>query len=324
MEVLLRLLTFAPIMKTNQAFVKWGLFILLCFIWGSSFELMKIGLYENHDLSKPILSSWQVASLRLVSAGLVVLPFIGFAMKRVRRDELGYIALSGILGSFIPAFLFTIALTRVDGALGGALNSLTPVFVILIAFLFFRKKIATKAYIGIGIALLGSALLFYFSAGKGESTFKNIDYALYCVLATVFYGLNVNMVNKVLGNTHPVAVGIIAFAALLIPSAIALYYFGYFSLPLSESKYIIATLASVVLGILGTTVASVLFYYLIQKAGYLFASLVTYGIPFIAQFWGWVNGEKVDIYRLLGLLIILVGIYIATQVKKEQQNLTQT
>jgi drug/metabolite transporter (DMT)-like permease len=66
-------------------------------------------------------------------------------------------------------------------------------------------------------------------------------------------------------------------------------------------------------------VASVLFYYLIQKAGYLFASLVTYGIPFIAQFWGWVNGEKVDLYRILGLLVILGGIYLATQVKKEEQ-----
>jgi drug/metabolite transporter (DMT)-like permease len=146
-----------------------------------------------------------------------------------------------------------------------------------------------------------------------------MSFAWYCILATVFYGLNVNMVNKVLQGTHPVAIGVIAFAALLIPAGIVLYWTGYFNLPLGESKYIIATIASVVLGIFGTTVASVLFYYLIQKAGYLFASMVTYGIPFIAQFWGWINGEKVDIYRILGLLVILGGIYLATQVKKEEQ-----
>ena len=307
-------------MKTNKSLVKWGLFIVLCIIWGSSFELMKIGLYENHDLSKPILTSWQVAALRLVSAGLIVLPFIAYARKRIETSKLGYISLSGILGSFFPAFLFTIAETKIDGAFAGALNSLTPVFVILIAFLFFRKKIAPKAYMGIGIALFGSALLFYFSwKGRDNSSLGNIDFAWFCVLATVFYGLNVNMVNKVLSGTHPIAIGVVAFATLLIPSAIALYFTGYFNLPLSESKYVIATMASVVLGVFGTTVASVLFYYLVQKAGYLFASLVTYGIPFVAQFWGWMNGEKVDIYRILGLFIILGGIYLATQVKKEDQ-----
>ncbi|NOT51853.1 MAG: DMT family transporter [Chitinophagaceae bacterium] len=307
-------------MKRSKALTKWGLFIILSFIWGSSFELMKIGLFENHDLSKPILTSWQVAALRLVSAGLVVLPFIAFARRKVPPKDMGYVALSGVLGSFFPAFLFTIAETKIDGAFAGALNSLTPVFVILIAFLFFRKKIAPKAYLGIGIAFIGSALLFYFTwKGHGASSLGDISFAWYCVLATAFYGLNVNMVNKVLSGTHPVAIGVIAFATLLIPAAVVLYFTGYFNLPLGESKYIIATVASVVLGIFGTTLASVLFYYLIQKAGYLFASMVTYGIPFIAQFWGWVNGEHVDIYRILGLLIILGGIYLATQVKKEEQ-----
>lgn len=307
-------------MKRNRALTKWGLFIILSFIWGSSFELMKIGLFESHDLSKPILTSWQVAALRLVSAGLVVLPFIAFARKKVPAKDMGYVALSGVLGSFIPAFLFTIAETKIDGSFAGALNSLTPVFVILIAFIFFRKKIAAKAYLGIGIAFIGSALLFYFTwKSHGTSSLGDINFAWYCVLATAFYGLNVNMVNKVLSGTHPVAIGVIAFAALLIPSAVVLYFTGYFNLPLGESKYIIATAASVVLGIFGTTLASVLFYYLIQKAGYLFASMVTYGIPFIAQFWGWINGEEVDEYRILGLIIILGGIYLATQVKKEEQ-----
>ena len=281
---------------------------------------MKMGLFENHDLSKPILTSWQVAAIRLVAAGLVVLPFISFGLKRVQRSKLGYVSLSGILGSFFPAFLFTIAETKIDGAFAGALNSLTPVFVILIALLFFRKRIAVKAYTGISIALLGSVLLFYFTWKGGDITsLGNIHFAWFCVIATVFYGLNVNMVNKVLSDTHPLAVGIIAFVSLLIPSFIALYFTGYFNLPLGESKYMIATLASIVLGVFGTTIASVLFYYLIQKAGYLFASMVTYGIPFIAQFWGWINGEKVNVYRILSLLIMLGGIYIATLVKKEEQ-----
>lgn len=307
-------------MKVSRVFTKWGLFLLLSFIWGSSFELMKLGLFENHDQSKPLLTSWQVAALRLVSAGLVVAPFIHLYLRKTDRSKLGYIALSGILGSFIPAFLFTIAETRIDGAFAGTLNSLTPVFVILIAVFFFRKKITARTYGGIGIALLGSVIVFYFNwKDKGGGSLGNTSFAWYCVLATVFYGLNVNMVNKVLKGVSPLAVGVIAFSALLIPSLIVLYSTHYFDLPLGEAKYIRATIASVVLGVFGTTVASVLFYALIQKAGYLFASMVTYGIPFVAQFWGWMNDEKVDVFRLLGLLVILTGIYIATLVKKEEQ-----
>ena len=91
-------------MKNSLTFSKWGLFILISFIWGSSFELMKLGLFENHDLSKPILSSWQVASLRLVSAGLVLVPFVPRYLKKIAAADLRYIAFSGLLGSLIPAF----------------------------------------------------------------------------------------------------------------------------------------------------------------------------------------------------------------------------
>ena len=304
-------------MKKSLIFTKWGLFILISLIWGSSFELMKLGLFENHDLSRPILSSWQVAALRLVSAGLVLVPFVPRYLKKVSSYDLRYIALSGILGSLIPAFLFTLAETKIDGAFAGTLNSLTPVFVILVAALFFHKKISNQSLAGILIAFIGSALVFYFNwSDHGSNSLGNVSFALFCVLATFFYGLNVSMVDKAMSKTNPLAVAVIAFASLIIPAFIALYISGYFSLPLGETKYLIATLASVTLGIVGTTIASLLFYYLIQKAGYLFASMVTYGVPFIAQFWGWVNGEKVDAFTLLGLLIILIGIYVATNVKK--------
>jgi len=308
-------------MKNSLTITKWGLFLLISFIWGSSFELMKLGLFENHDLSKPILSSWQVASLRLVSAGLVLVPFVPRYLKKIATADLRYIALSGIIGTLIPAFLFTLAETKIDGAFAGTLNSLTPGFVIIVAAFFFSKKITSQSLRGIIVAFIGSAIVFYFNwSNHGRNSLGNVSFAWFCVLATFFYGLNVNMVDKVMANTHPMAVAVIAFASLVIPAFIALYITGYFSLPLGESKYIIATLASVTLGIIGTTVASLLFYKLMQKAGYLFASMVTYGIPFIAQFWGWINGEKVDIFTLLGLLIILLGIFIATKVRNTVAN----
>ncbi|MBS1760194.1 MAG: DMT family transporter [Bacteroidetes bacterium] len=305
-------------MEKGSTIIKWVLFISVAFIWGSSFELMKLGLFENHDLSKPVLTSWQVAALRLTAAGLVLIPFIRPSLKKTSKKDIGYIALSGVLGSFIPSFLFTLSETKIDGAFAGTLNSLTPVFVIVIALFFFKKKITAKAYTGILIALIGSTLVFYFNwRDHGSNSLGVISFALFSILATAFYGLNVNMMNKVLSETHPLATAVIALVTILIPSAVVLYLTGYFSLPLGESKYILATLSSVTLGAIGTSLASVLFYALIQRAGYLFASMVTYGTPFIAQFWGWINGEKVDIFRIIGLIIILIGIYIATQVKKD-------
>jgi drug/metabolite transporter (DMT)-like permease len=74
-----------------------------------------------------------------------------------------------------------------------------------------------------------------------------------------------------------------------------------------------STIASSVLGILGTALASVLFYILVKKAGGLFASLVTYGIPFVAILWGVYYGEKVTYMQVIALGIILFGVYLANR-----------
>jgi drug/metabolite transporter (DMT)-like permease len=69
--------------------------------------------------------------------------------------------------------------------------------------------------------------------------------------------------------------------------------------------------ASIGLGIVGSAVATALFYLLVQKAGGLFASLVTYGIPFIALFWGFIYGEKVTVVEIACLGVILCGVFLA-------------
>jgi drug/metabolite transporter (DMT)-like permease len=75
--------------------------------------------------------------------------------------------------------------------------------------------------------------------------------------------------------------------------------------------------ASAVLGVMGTAVATILFYWLIKRTGGLFASMVTYGIPFVALFWGVLAGEKITVGQVVGLAVILVGVYITTRWKSE-------
>ena len=295
----------------NNKFVNWLLFGILCFIWGSSFELMKLGMFENHDLSKPVLTPYQVAAIRIMFAGLVMLPFAYKAIKTIPKNVLQYIVISGLIGSFFPAFLFCIAETKIGGGIAGSLNSLTPLFVIVVGTLFFNINTTTQKVLGVVIGLAGSIFLIY--ANSLDQHINNFLYIGFVIIATVLYGFNVNMVVKKLTGVPSIQIAAIAFSFLIIPSFIILIYTGYFSLNLFESKFILATGASATLGILATAIASILFYSLMKKAGGLFASTVTYGIPFVAIGWGLLNGEHITVYHVIGLIIILCGVYLANK-----------
>ena len=287
----------------RERLINWGLFILLCVVWGSSFRLMKEG--------NRFIDPYQVASLRIFSAGLVLAPFAFKAIRTIPRNKIFLAILSGLLGSFFPAYLFTIAQTRIDSSLAGILNALTPLFTVIIGVMFFRLKAAPNKWLGIIIGFVGLALL-PFAANKGISL-RDFSYSLLILLATIFYGVNVNMVGNYLRTVNSLNIAALAFVFLMIPSAIILYVTGYFELDLSNENIIKATTASAVLGVMGTALASTLFYILLKRAGALFASTVTYGIPFVAIFWGLIDNETITIWQVGCLGIILSGVYLTNR-----------
>ncbi len=294
--------------ERNGSLMNWGIFILLSFIWGSSFILMKLGLYDAEG--QPALSAYQVAALRLLSAGLVLVPFALKSFKEIPGNKRGFVILSGLLGSFFPAFLFCIAETKIDSALAGALNALTPAFVIVTGFLLYRTKTSAIKIAGVLIALTGSFLLLYTRSRKIND---DTSYAGFVLIATVLYGINVNMVRRNLQQVGSLAIATMAFVFLTIPSLIVLWATGFFQLPLTQAVYVKATLASVVLGVGGTAIASILFYVLVKRAGGVFASMVTYGIPFIAIFWGLIYKEEINWLQVACLGVILAGVYVANK-----------
>lgn len=282
--------------------VNWALFFLLALIWGSSFILMKAGMSS--------LTPYQVASLRILSAGLVLIPFARKALSEAPKNKLVLVILSGLLGSFFPAYLFCIAETKIDSSLAGMLNALTPFFTILVGIAFFRLRLQSKKVVGVVIGFAGLCLLV---APELTLGFQNFSYSLFVLAATIFYGLNVNMVSRHMQGIGSLNIASLAFVFLIIPSLIILYFTGYFALPLREKPLLIATLASFVLGILGTAAGSILFYMLVKRAGALFASMVTYGIPFIAVLWGVWYGEMVTLFQMGCLGIILLGVYLVNK-----------
>lgn len=283
----------------NRNLINWMLFILLSLIWGSSFILMKLGLKQ--------LSAYQVAALRILSAGLILLPVTLKHVRSIPAKKLFIIFLSGSLGSLIPAFLFCIAEEKIDSALAGMLNSLTPVFVIITGAVFFKNKVPANKITGICISFTGCVfLLFSKSHLQANQPFSSVALI---ILATVFYGFNVNMVSKNLLHIPSLHIASIALTLNAIPALLVLIFTGYFSLALGDNEVILASSAAVMLGIGGTAIATIIFYMLVKRAGGIFASTVTYGIPFVAIAWGILYKESFGWLQVFCLIVILVGVY---------------
>jgi len=284
--------------------VKWILFVILCLTWGSSFIIMKGGM--------EILSPYQLASIRIISAGLIMLPWIRTAYRAVPKKAVPALILSGFLGTLLPAYLFCIAQTKIDSSIAGILNALTPIFTLAIGMLFFNLKVGWIKWVGMLLGFAGM-LVLVFGASR-QINMQYIGYTFFVIIATICYGLNVNVVNQYLKDVAPLHIATIAFTALIIPNLIILASTGYFTDPnLLNGSLTKGTIAGVVLGIVSTCLASVIFYTLMKKAGPVFASMVTYGIPLVALGWGFVAGETITGLQVAGMAVILAGVKLANK-----------
>jgi drug/metabolite transporter (DMT)-like permease len=287
----------------NQKLINWSLFILLSLIWGSSFILMK--------LSKEHLNGYQIGAVRIFSAGLVFLPFAMFHIIKVPRQKIPIVILSGLLGNLLPAFLFAVAIEKkIDSSLAGILNSLTPLFVIVISIVAFKASVPRNKLIGVVIGFLGLLLL---SFSKGGISLNNVGYAFLILLATVMYGLNVNVVTQYLKGIDPFHLATVSLAFMGLIAGVVLWQQDMVSMAIYDEGARISMLYAVLLGVVGSAIATLLFYMLIKKAGGLFASLVTYAIPIVAIFWGVLAKENVTLIQISCLAVILGGVYLTNR-----------
>lgn len=285
--------------------INWLMFISICLIWGSSFILMKLGLYD--DSRKPLLTASQVAAIRIITAGIVLTPILIRHSNKIPFKLSGWMIFSGVFGSFLPAFLFCIAETKIDSALAGTLNSLTPIFAIILGFIFFGNKIPMSQIAGIIIGFGGIVLLYLVQKHTG---YGQLSYAGLVILATIFYGLNIIAVKRYLNGVSPLIITAFSLMSVSLPSLFILWQTGFFSLPLHQHEYIKACIAVCTLGILGTALAWMLFYTLVQRTSVLFTSTSSYGVPFVAFGWGWFYGETITMAQIGCLIIILGGVYL--------------
>lgn len=290
--------------KTQPDFIAaWLILILLGIIWGSSFILMKKGLQ--------VYSSNEVGALRIVISFLFLLPFALRRLKHVKRKIWLALLLTGILGNGAPAFLFAHAQTVIDSSVAGILNSLTPLFTVLVGIMAFNLKLRWFNFLGVAIGLAGAAGLLAVS-GSGDFSFK-LSYAVYVVMATICYAISVNIIKFWLKDINPI--GIVTLSFLLIGPPVMLYLFGFtgFVEKVSTHPQAMAGLGYVaILAIGGTALALMLFNKMIKMTDPVFASSVTYLIPVVAVIWGVFDGEKFGWSYLIWIFMILSGILLVS------------
>jgi len=284
--------------------LKWFYLITLALIWGSSFILIKKGLVG--------LTPLQLGSLRILFAAIFLL-LVGFkSLAKIPRIQWKYIALTATLGTFVPAYLFAIAQTQIDSTVSSILNSLTPLNTLIFGILAFGLSFRRAQIFGVIIGLIGTFLLIV--NGALHHPDQNYYYAILVLIASVCYAINVNLIKKYLSDLSPLSISTGNFLVLLFPALLVLIFSGFFEVIAVESVQH-SVLFVLILGVMGTGIANIIFFKTIQLSSPVFATSVTYLIPVVAFGWGLLDNEMLTPVQFLGAFIILFGVYLSA--KKE-------
>jgi drug/metabolite transporter (DMT)-like permease len=272
----------------------WAILVLLSMIWGTSYILMKKGLQS--------FSSIQIGSLRIIITAICLSPVAFRHLSKLKRSNLWSLAIIGFFGSGIPAFLFPLAQTRIDSSMAGMLNSLSPVFTLVVGIRFYQRKAIRSQVAGIFLGLLGALGLLY------SNSLSFNYYGLFVILATLLYGISSNEVSLV-KDMNGLQITSLAFL-ILSPFAVI-------TLLLTDPRAALATPGWLMnlgfiaaLAIFGSALALALFYLLIRETTPVFASIVTYFIPVVATMWGILDGEPFTLPMILSVSLILAGVYL--------------
>lgn len=284
--------------------LKFYILILLAIVWGSSFILIKKGLLG--------LSPYELGALRILFAGTFIL-LIGFkSLSKIALRQWRFLFVTAMLGTFVPVFLFAVAQTEISSTISAILNSLTPLNTLWIGILFFAIDFQRRQIFGVFIGFLGSLLLVLNGAYVNPD--QNYYYAILLIIASFCYATNVNFLNKYLSDLSPMSITAGSFAILYVPSLIVLYFSGFWQHE-QQAEVIEALPYVALLGIVGTGIANVLFFKLLQISSPIFASSVTYLIPVVAFLWGLIDNESLTLIQLLGAIIVMFGVYLSARKK---------
>ena len=278
-------------------------FFLLAAIWGSSFMFMRLGAME--------LGAFPAAGMRVVIAALFLLPILLMrGLGPTLRSHWKATFAIGIVNSAIPFACFTYALLSITTGLTSILNATVPLFGAVVAWLWLKDRPNGSRTLGLLVGFMGVAMLAWSKASfKPDASGVSTGWAvLACLLATLCYGIAASASKRYLSGLPSLvsATGSQIGAALGL-APLTLWYWPEHPVTLN------AWLAVLMLGVLCTGIAYILYFRLIERAGPAKALSVTFAIPVFAVLYGVVLlGEAVTPWMLGCGVVIVLGTTLST------------
>lgn len=285
-------------MNKNE-FQSWATLIFLSIIWGTSFILIKKALQA--------FDPTQVAILRMAISGLAFAPIFVYFFRKLEWHRWPFYIVIGITGSAIPAILYATAQTHLSSASAGILNSLTPIFTLIIGMVFFKNRTSNRQLVGIVLGFSGASALILLNS-SGAVLVRDLVYGLFIVAGTVCYATNVNLIKQYFQHVNSMHLSSFAFVLISIPALICI--------PFTDIPRIVeehpfgqtALFYLILLSVVSTVLALILFYRLVQQTDAVFGASVAYLIPVIALIWGFADGEAIGFQHIMSLAVIVVGV----------------
>ncbi|MFS4492426.1 DMT family transporter [Maribacter sp. 2308TA10-17] len=285
---------------------KWFYLILLSLIWGSSFILIKKALVG--------FTAIQLGGLRIVFASLTLFLFGFRSLSEIKKTDLKWLIIAGFTSSFFPPFLFALAQTQLDSGITSIFNSIVPLMTTLVGIALFGAIITKRQVLGVFIGLFGTVALIV--TGMEFTPEQNYWYAIFILLSALGYAFNINIIKRHLSHLGPLSITTASFGVAFVPALFIVSYSGFFEEITTNAQMQDTIWYLLALAILGTAWANILFNRLIHISSPVFAASVTYTIPLVAVLWGFWDGERINIYQLLGGAIILFGVWLVNKKKK--------
>lgn len=274
---------------------------LLSLIWGGSFYFVKILL--------PDFGPWSIAFLRSFFGFITIVIVMLLLKKPFGLKQIAWIPMvtMALINTAIPWAFIAFSETRLTSSMASVLNATTPLWTLTIGILFFKAVSGRMQWFGMLIAFLGIVVLLDINPVSLVSV--DVIGFICMLLATCCYAIGTQLSKRLPGNLSMYQITLGTLLSTMVGSGILAFAWESFSFaPLAEPSSIGAVLG---IGVMGSGIAYILYYYLVRKGGPEIASLVTYLIPASAIVWGYLFlNEEITWNLLAGTILIVGGVFL--------------
>jgi drug/metabolite transporter (DMT)-like permease len=277
-------------------FKYWVLLIFLGALWGSAFMFIKVATPEYGPVA--------LVNARLIIASLIFLPIL------LRKKYLPLLApiwkhvlVLSVINNMIPFTLFSYASLGSSSNILAILNATTAFNTMVIAYFWINESVTLKQIIGLILGFIGVIILV--NPQNSEATLIS---SISCLVAAAFYSLSTVFIQKNSAKTNK----LVLIGWSIVFSAVLMMPISYIYLPESIPSFE-ANISAVWLGAVSTGLGFLGYVRLIDKIGAVKTSIVAYFLPVFGILWGYIFlDEKISISVVIGCLVVLMGIFLAT------------